>query len=129
MKLHALSIPHTVTSKEYLSCAFTQKVLKFCDMMNSDFEIIHYGHEDSEVECAEHVTVTTNEDLSKAYGTYDWKKEFFRHSTDDYAHQAFYQKAEIELNKRVEEGDAILCFWGNGHQVIAEKFQEKCFIL
>ena len=41
MKLHALGIPHTVTSKEYLSCAFTQKVLKFCDMMKDEYEIIH----------------------------------------------------------------------------------------
>ena len=74
MKLHALGIPHTVTSKEYLSCAFTQKVLKFCDMMKDEYEIIHYGHEDSEVNCTEHVTVTTNQDFLEAYGSYDWKK-------------------------------------------------------
>jgi len=129
MKLHALGIPHTVTSKEYLSCAFTQKVLKFCHMMNQDYEIVHYGHEDSEVNCSEHVTVTTNDDLLKAYGSYDWKKEFFKHNTSDHAHQTFYQKAEIELKKRVKEGDAILCFWGKGHQPVADEFAEKCFII
>ena len=129
MKLHVLSIPHTVTSKEYLSCAFTQKVLKFCQMMKNDYEIIHYGHEDSEVECAAHVKVTTNDDLLKAYGTYDWKKEFFKHNTGDHAHQTFYRKTETELNKRMQGGDAILCFWGNGHQVVADKFKENALLL
>ena len=129
MKLHVLAIPHTITSKEYLSCAFTQKVLKFCKMMSPLYQIIHYGHEESEVECQEHVTVTTNSDLEKSYGKYDWKKEFFKHSTEDHAHQTFYQKAEKELAQRVREGDAILCFWGNGHQVVADKFADKCFII
>jgi glycosyltransferase involved in cell wall biosynthesis len=129
MKLHALAIPHTITSKEYLSCAFTQKVLKFCEMMSPHYEVIHYGHEDSEVDCAEHVTLTTNDDLFKAYGSYDWKKEFFKHDTADHAHQTFYQKGKIELKKRVEQGDAILCFWGNGHQPIADEFKEQAFII
>lgn len=129
MKLHVLAIPHTVTSKEYLSCAFTQKVLKFCQMMSPYYEIVHYGHEDSEVECAEHVTVTTNDTLTKAYGSYNWKKEFFKHNTADHAHQTFYQKGKIELDKRAEKGDAILCFWGYGHQPIADEFKDRCFII
>ena len=129
MKLHVLAIPHTITSKEYLSCAFTQKVLKFCKMMSPFYQIIHYGHEKSEVICHEHVAVTDDLALNTAYGEYDWKKEFFRHGTDDYAHQTFYRRAEEALNSRVEEGDAILCFWGNGHQAVADKFGHKCFII
>ncbi|MAF26174.1 hypothetical protein CL634_11485 [bacterium] len=129
MKLHVLAIPHTVTSKEYLSCAFTQKVLKFCQMMDPYYEIIHYGHEDSEVKCTEHVSLTTNDTLFKAYGTYDWKKEFFKHNVSDHAHQTFYQKGKIELNKRIEKGDAILCFWGYGHKPIADEFKDRSFII
>ena len=33
--------------------------------------IIHYGHEDSDVICNEHVWVITNEDWKIAYGDYD----------------------------------------------------------
>ena len=129
MKLHVLAIPHTITSKEYLSCAFTQKVLKFCQMMKDDYEIIHYGHEESEVECTERVKTTTNADLIKAYGKYDWKKQFFKHNTGDHAHQVFYQKASVELKKRVKKGDAILCFWGSGHKQVADEFKDQCLIV
>ncbi len=97
--------------------------------MHTHYEIIHYGHEDSEVECAERVTVTTNQDLLSAYGTYDWKKEFFKHNTSDHAHQTFYQKAKDEIEKRIEDGDAILCFWGNGHQPVADEFGNRAFII
>ena len=129
MKLHVLAIPHTVTSKEYLSCAFTQKVLKFCEMMSPFYEIIHYGHEDSEVKCSEHVTLTNNQTLLDAYGTYDWKKDFFKHNTNEHAHSVFYHKGKQELEKRVNEGDAILCFWGYGHRPLTEPFGQKCFII
>ena len=67
MKLHVLAIPHTVTSKEYLSCAFTQKVLKFCKMMNPHYEIIHYGHEKSDVICIYSEKYSSNKSISRIH--------------------------------------------------------------
>lgn len=122
-RFHALGIPHTVTSKEYLSCAYTQKVLKFCKMMyDMGHEVYHYGHEDSDVVCTEHITVTTNETLEKAYGGYDWKKQFFKHNTTDYAHTTFNKNTIKEGKNRIKDGDFILCFWGFGHQPIADAY-------
>ena len=70
MRLHLLGIPHTVTNNEYTACAYTAKVLKFGKMFTGQdgVEVFHYGHEDSDVCCDEHITVTTNDDLKKAYG-------------------------------------------------------------
>ena len=120
-RFHALSLPHTVTHQDYCACAFTMKVLKFCKMMKErGHYVIHYGHEDSVVMCDEHVTLTTNADLEKAYGSYDWRKSFFKHNTADHCHIEFNKRGSIEVEKRVEKGDFVLAFWGQGHANIAE---------
>lgn len=114
-----LAIPHTVTRKDYSACAFTQKVLKWCKMMTlRGHTVYHYGHKDSEVICTEHIPVTFNEDLEKAYGSYDWKKNFFKHNTADHAHQIFNQRAIVEVGKRKQPKDFVLCFWGYAHRPI-----------
>jgi len=121
MRFHVLGIPHTVTNKEYSACAFTQKVLKFCTMMHArGHTIFHYGHERSKVDCTEHVTVTTDEDLKKAYGDYNWKSSTFKHDTKDYAHKIFNVKAALEIVTRKAKGDFLLLFWGIGHAHVAK---------
>lgn len=125
MRFHVLALPHTVTRKDYSACAFTQKVLKFCKMMTRrGHTVYHYGHKDSEVECTEHVPVTFNEDLEKAYGSYDWRKNFFQHNTADHAHQIFNQRAIVEVGARKQNGDFILCFWGYAHRPIFQAHPE-----
>lgn len=118
-RFHVLAVPHTVTRKDYSACAFTQKVLKFCKMMTArGHTVYHYGHADSEVEATEHVPVTDNEVLQKAYGTYDWRKEIFKHSVGDHANTVFNQRAIEEIKKRKQPNDFLLMFWGLGHAEI-----------
>ena len=55
---HVVGLPHTYTSKEFLTCAFTQKILNFCKMMKMlGHTVYHYGGELSQVECDEHITI------------------------------------------------------------------------
>lgn len=124
-RFHVFSLPHTVTTPEYNACAYTMKVLKFCKMMKArGHYIIHYGHEDSIVDCDEHVTLTTNEDLKKAYGSYDWKKEFFKHNTGDHCHIKFNTMGSMEVLRRLQSHDFVLPFWGRGHMTIINSVNE-----
>lgn len=119
LRFHSLAIPHTVTNRDYVACAYTQKVLKFADMMTArGHTVIHYGHERSKVNCAEHVTVTDDAVLAKAYGDHDWTRHQFEHSVNDYANQEFIRRCIPEIQARIQPYDFVLANWGNGHQAI-----------
>jgi hypothetical protein len=108
MRFHVLAVPHTITTKEYSACAFTQKVLKFCAMMMArGHTVLHYGHEKSVVECTEHITVTNDAILQKTYGRYDWKKEQFKSLNGDFASVHFNTSASIQVGLRKKQGDFL----------------------
>ena len=120
MRFHCLGLPHTVTHPDYSACAYTQKVLKFIKMMTArGHQCVHYGHEDSIVDC-EHIPVTTNEDLERAYGSYDWRSNFFKFDITDHAYRTFYRNAAAEIADLKGDNDFILPFWGSGVKPVCD---------
>jgi len=121
MRFHILGLPHTVSSKEFNACAYTQKVVKFGKMMTErGHTVIHYGHEDSNLICTEHVSVLKNEDWLIAYGSHNWREKFFKFDTGDHAYQTFYKNAITEVGKRKQKNDFILPFWGAGVKPVCD---------
>ena len=120
-RFHVLGLPHTVSSKDFVACAFTQKVVKFCEMMKTrGHTIIHYGHEESQVECDEQVTVLKTEEWKKCYGNYDWRKHFFKYDVNDLAYKTFIKNSIDEIGKRKQPNDFLLAFWGNPMKPICD---------
>ncbi len=121
MRFFILGLPHTVSSKVFNACAYTQKVVKFAKMMTErGHEVIHFGHEDSDLPCTEHVSVLTNDDFMRVYGTHDWRSKFFTYNTQDDAYQTFYKNAIREIGKRKQKNDFLLPFWGSGVRPICD---------
>ncbi len=96
MRLHLLGIPHTVTTKDFAHCAFTQKVYKFSRMMVPlGYEVMHYGVEGSDSGASEDVVVMGQEEHQRLLGhPYNHDKTAF------YGNDA--QAAEVELQRLME---------------------------
>jgi len=129
MRFHILGLPHTVSSKKFNACAYTQKVVKFGKMMTKrGHEVIHYGHEDSDLICTEHVSVLTNKDFEISYGSHDWRKNFFKFDMGDHAYQTFFKNAIKEISKRKQKNDFILPFWGSGVRPICDAHNDLIIV-
>lgn len=119
-RFHVLGLAHTRTSEEFMPCAFTQKILKFCRMMTErGHTVIHYGAEGSNPVCTEHVQVISTAEQIEHFGEYDWKSEFFRDKNIN-AQALFNGRAVAEINKRKAAGDFLCVTGGDRHQPIAE---------
>jgi len=91
MVFHCLSVPYSPTRKDVSLCAFVQKVYKFCDEMTKrGHTVYHYGHENSIVNCTEHINVTNNDILINSYGNLnDWKTKGFDQNVNTKAVNVF----------------------------------------
>lgn len=128
-RFHLLSVPHTVANKEYISCAFTQEIIRFCKMLKSSekgYKVYFYGHKDSEVECDEIIPIIDKDFLLKYYGEYD-KNKLIPHGNAE-ADNIFNMRCIKEISKRKQKDDFILCFWGIGQKTVADQFPD-CIIV
>ena len=124
-RFHCLGLPHTRTNEDYVACAYTQKVLKFCKMMHErGHHVIHYGTEGSNPICDEDVVVLSNEKYDEVYGDHDFHSKWFKFSVNDDAYQEFYKNAIEEVGKRKQKNDFILPFWGWGVKAICDAHQD-----
>lgn len=123
MRLHLLGIPHTVTTREFTSCAFTQKVWKFSRMLRPfGWEIVHYGVAGSDSGATYDVVLMDQDEhqqlLGHPYHAQNTSGGGF-YGDDAVDNNAVYRQwnlyARDELKERVMPGDLILLPFGHAH--------------
>lgn len=132
MVFHCLSVPYSPTNKEVSLCAFVQKVYKFCDYMTkAGHTVYHYGHENSKVNCTEHITVTNDDILKNSYGNLNhWQTNGFNQNINENAVKIFNQNCIHELSKRIKsKNEFILCWFGFAHEPCVKFFYNKAIVV
>ncbi len=128
MRFHVVSLPHTQTTLDYESCAYTSKVRKFCNMMKSlGHEVYLYASEDNQADCDELITIAPKKDQVKWFGDYDFKSQFFNIDWDPAGQhwQTTNQRAVKEIAKRIRPHDFICLIAGLNQKPIADIFQDN----
>ena len=129
--LHVVGLPHTATNGDFGCCAYTGKVLRFCDMMGSGerngrrWKVIHYGNEGSAVRC-EHVQVFTEADRQQAFGGESWfqRGEYYAGPWGGAGWAWFNAEAVRLVRERAKPGDFLCLIGGLAQRSIADELPQ-----
>jgi len=119
MRLHCLQIPHTLPTRAFSHCAFTQKARLFPGMLRAQgFHTIAYGNGDGhEVDADEWVPIFDEDEYRAHRGDVDHTALI---GTEADARSALYQQfnygLRYELSERLQPGDVICLPFGGAHE-------------
>lgn len=112
MRFHVVSLPHTQTDGQYPSCAFTMKVVRFCQMMHDrGREVYLYSGDSNTAPCTEHITLISEAERSamldgKHYVSVDW----------GHPQWAIYNATAADAIKARQQPQDFLCIIGGAAQ-------------
>lgn len=121
MRFHVVALPHTQVTTAFTSCAFTEKIRRFCIMMtNLGHEVYLYAGDENEAPVTEHISCISEEVRSYSLqgrhyttGSFDTKLPHW---------MIFNDNVKIEIAKRLQPKDFICLIGGTAHKEIADHF-------
>lgn len=122
MRFHVLSLPHTSVTKDFPSCAYTQKVYKFCKMMKSlGHYVVLYSPEkvDSTI-CDLHVNCLSEEERIASLNGEHYTKGSFNYTLPHW--RKFNENAIRYMRSLLEPQDFICTIAGIAHKEVADAF-------
>ena len=123
MRFHVVSLPHTNTTKDFTSCAFTEKVRRFCVMMTDlGHEVILYAGSENEAPVTELVTCISEDERQAAVGNNHYTSASFDTTLPHW--QIFNNNVIKEMTDRLEPKDFICLIGGYAHKPIANAFPD-----
>lgn len=126
MRIHIPALPHTDTTEEFVWCAYTAKIKKFCTMMTDEgHEVILYGSTNNTAKVSEHVEVVTPHQQQLWFGHYNWDKDVFNGFQPDAEWWQIMNAAVIdEIKKRAQPGDILGIIAGFCQKQITDVFPD-----
>lgn len=119
MRFHVVALPHTHTTKEYIACAYTAKVINFCRMMmDRGHEVFLYGGEQNEAPCTEHIVVVSELERADHVGDKHFTEASFDYTLPIWRH-ANHRTANC-IRKRAQKEDFICVIAGLAQKPIAD---------
>jgi glycosyltransferase involved in cell wall biosynthesis len=118
-----VALPHTQVTKEFATCAFTEKVRRFCIMMTDlGHEVILYAGEKNEAPVSEHVVCISEDLRSAAVGKSHYTTTSFDTNLPHW--QVFNATVINKMRERLEPQDFICVIGGTAHKPIADAFPQ-----
>lgn len=119
MRFHVVSLPHTQVTEAYPSCAFTQKVRRFCQMMTGlGHEVLLYAGSETDVPCTELITCISPPYQRAMVGD----KHYTEADWSDPNWEGFNVTVIDRMRSRLGERDFICLIGGRSHKPIADAF-------
>jgi glycosyltransferase involved in cell wall biosynthesis len=121
MRFHVVALPHTQVTKDFTSCAFTEKVRRFCKMMTDlGHEVVLYAGEKNEAPVTEHVVCISEDLRAAAVGDKHYTTASFDINLPHW--QVFNATVINKMRERLEPKDFICLIGGYAHKPIADAF-------
>lgn len=124
MHIFVLGIPHTKTTVEFTTCAYTMKVWNLCRMLHDrGHTVIHVGTEGSNPACTTHLSIVPAEMQERLYG-HPGSGYFNMDATGKYQilHDIYAQECDRKIREycnahSIPDYHAIICATWGGTQI------------
>ena len=124
MRFHVIALPHTQVTKEFSSCAYTEKTLEFCNMMTSlGHEVYLYASGDrTDANVTDFIPCLPEEIRLAAVGDNHYTSASFDNTLPHWT--TFNRNAIQTIARHIQQKDFICLIGGTAQKPIADAFPD-----
>jgi glycosyltransferase involved in cell wall biosynthesis len=124
LRFHLIALPHTQVTKEYFSCAYTEKVYGFANMMMSlGHEVYLYGSgPGTDANVTDYIQCLPEQDRLEAVGDKHYTSASFDNTLPHW--QIFNRNAIQTIARHIQQKDFICLIGGLAQKPVADAFPD-----
>jgi glycosyltransferase involved in cell wall biosynthesis len=124
MRFHLIALPHTQVTKEYFTCAYTEKTYEFANMMTSlGHEVYLYASGNkTDANVTDFISCLPEQDRAEAVGDRHYTSASFDNTLPHW--QIFNRNAINTIARHIQQKDFICIIGGTAQKPIADAFPD-----